>query len=535
MALALASCGGGADSTGAAPAATTRVGVADPSAGNGPPASYTISGSVSGLSGTGLVVQTNGGNALPIRASGSYAFATLPTGSAYAVTVQTAPTNPSQACTIANGTGIVASANISGILISCATSTYTISGNVTGVLGTGLILQTNGGNNVSVFGSGSYVLAALASGSAYAITVLNQPTNPAQTCAVIGGSGTVGASNVGNVSITCATPPYATSSSFATKTLRGFSAPGDTSTQSMSDLAATGANLVRVFLSLDQSGSSYAIDAASLSELNAVIAAGAQQGFKVVICFGPPDNSYFTSSALQASIDTNWQIIAKMYHGNLTVAGYDLINEPISPSPGGVAAWTTLASQWITDIRTIDPEHVIIFEPTPGGIPEAFTGLKPLPFSNIVYSTHMYEPYQFSSQGLMFTTFMSYPTTSSSIGTVDKATVSSILQPIRDFVTAYNLPVYVGEFSAVRWAPDDSSNTYVSDLISLFEAEGYSWTYHCWRGYQGWDAELPESWFYTFPFADAKPQSFGTTWPPPRTSDTDTMNVLRGYFQLNSN
>jgi hypothetical protein len=349
------------------------------------------------------------------------------------------------------------------------------------------------------------------------------------------GNAIAGTSNGLTSSHSVASPAYATSASFAARTLRGFSAPGDTSAKSMSDVAATGANLMRVFLNLEQSGDSYTIDATSLAELAAVIAAGGQEGFKVVICFFPPDNSYFTNAALQDSIDANWQIIAGLYHGNPAVAGYDLINEPVSPSPGGAAAWTALASQWITDIRSIDPDHVIIFEPSPGGIPEAFNGLEPLPFANIVYSAHMYEPYEFTHQGLLFTTAMSYPTASSSIGAVDKATVSSALQPIRDFVTAYSLPVYVGEFSAVRWAPGDSSNAYVSDLISLLEAEGYSWTYNSWRNYQGWDAELPESWFYGMAFVDAKPQGIAAVWPPPRTSDTDTMTVLKGYFQLNAN
>jgi hypothetical protein len=476
------------------------------------------------------------GSAVPVSANKfNQTLGILANRTRYAITVPTQPQNPSQTCTVTNGTGTVSNANINNVAISCTTNSYTISGSVSGLSGTGLVLQTTGGYDVSVSSNGSHTLATLASGSVYTITVLSQPTNPAQTCTVSSGSGTVDATNISNVAVTCVTIPYLTASQFANKTLRGFSDPGDTSTQSMTAMAATGANLARQFLTLDQSGDSYSINETSFDELDAVIAAGAHLGFKVVICFSPPDNSYFTNSALQASIDANWQIVAKKYLSNLTVAGYDLINEPISPDPGGVAAWTTLASQWITDIRSIDPDHVIIFEPTPGGVPDAFTGLKPLPFGNIVYSTHMYEPYQFTHQGLLFSTSMSYPTTNSTIGAVDKATVSSALQPIRDFVTAYGLPVYVGEFSAVRWAPSDSSNAYVADLISLFEAEGYSWTYHAWRNYQGWDAELLESWFYSMPSVDAKPQKLGSVWPLPRTSNTDTMKVLKGYFLLNRN
>src|ERR1700683_946996 len=60
------------------------------------------------------------------------------------------------------------------------------------------------------------------------------------------------------------------SSDFANKALRGFNGPGDISVRSMSDMAATGANLARVFLELKQNGSTYTIDAASVRALEAV-------------------------------------------------------------------------------------------------------------------------------------------------------------------------------------------------------------------------------------------------------------------------
>ena len=52
--------------------------------------------------------------------------------------------------------------------------------------------------------------------------------------------------------------------------------------------------------------------------------------------------------------------------------------------------------------------------------------------------------------------------------------------------------MFVGEFSCVRWAPGGSCPRYLADAISLFEADGWGWAYHCWRCYQGWDAEVPQ-------------------------------------------
>ena len=69
----------------------------------GGPASFTVGGTVSGLSGT-VVLQDNGGDDLTVTASGPFTFATkVATGAAYAVTVKTNPSG--QTCTVASGSG----------------------------------------------------------------------------------------------------------------------------------------------------------------------------------------------------------------------------------------------------------------------------------------------------------------------------------------------------------------------------------------------------------------------------------------------
>ena len=87
------------------------------------------------------------------------------------------------------------------------TTTYTIGGSVTGPSGTGLVLQNNGGNNLTINALGSFTFATpIASGGAYSVTVFTQPTNPAQTCTVTNGSGTVASVNITNVAVNCTTP-----------------------------------------------------------------------------------------------------------------------------------------------------------------------------------------------------------------------------------------------------------------------------------------------------------------------------------------
>ena len=165
-------------------------------------ASYTVGGTVSGLSGT-VVLNDNGGDSLTVTANGSFAFATqLAGGAAYAVTVKTQPSG--QTCTVGSGAGTVGSANITNVAVTCAanpTPTYSVGGTVSGLSGT-VVLNDNGGDNLTVTANGSFAFATqLAGGAAYAVTVKTQPSG--QTCTVGSGAGTVGSANITNVAVTC--------------------------------------------------------------------------------------------------------------------------------------------------------------------------------------------------------------------------------------------------------------------------------------------------------------------------------------------
>src|SRR6185437_3952234 len=165
-------------------------------------ASFTVGGTVSGLSGT-VVLQDNGGDNLSVTANGSFTFATaLPTGAPYNVTVKTNPSG--QTCTVSSGSGTVGSANVTSVAVTCSNvATYTVGGTVSGLSGT-VVLQDNGGDNLSVTANGSFTFAtALPSGAPYNVTVKTNPSG--QTCTVSSGSGTVGSANVTNVAVSCTT------------------------------------------------------------------------------------------------------------------------------------------------------------------------------------------------------------------------------------------------------------------------------------------------------------------------------------------
>ena len=169
---------------------------------------YTVGGAITGLTGT-VTLLNNGLNALTTSTDGKFTFTTaLTDGNAYAVTVQTQPTN--QTCTVNNASGTIHGANVTNVTVTCATNTYTVGGTLSGLDTAHLesvVLQNNGGDDLTRNTNGSFTFpTTVAEGATYQVTVLTQPAT--QTCTVSNGIGTMGGSNVTNVTVTCATNTY---------------------------------------------------------------------------------------------------------------------------------------------------------------------------------------------------------------------------------------------------------------------------------------------------------------------------------------
>ena len=165
---------------------------------------FTIGGSITGFTSGTLVLQLNGGGDVSLSPASNFQLGSVSSGASYSVTIKTNPSGLT--CSVANGTGS-ATANVTNVSITCSSISYTLGGSVSGLTSGTLVLQNNGGNDLTISaGSTSFSFtSSLASGSTYLVTILTQPSG--LTCSVGGGSGSI-SSNVTTVSVVCAITTY---------------------------------------------------------------------------------------------------------------------------------------------------------------------------------------------------------------------------------------------------------------------------------------------------------------------------------------
>jgi hypothetical protein len=168
--------------------------------------SFTVSGTVNGLTGSGLQLSDGAGDTIPVG-SASFSFA-LASGTAYTIGVAANPTSPWETCSVTSGaTGSVTNANVTGVVVDCTVNPYTVAVDVSG-LSNPRFFMSDGTSSVTITGNGTFTFpAVVSSGQTYDVTFTNQPSY--QTCSVTSGnaSGTMqGASIV--VEVACSPPQY---------------------------------------------------------------------------------------------------------------------------------------------------------------------------------------------------------------------------------------------------------------------------------------------------------------------------------------
>jgi endoglucanase len=202
------------------------------------------------------------------------------------------------------------------------------------------------------------------------------------------------------------------------------------------------------------------------------------------------DDRLFTEKACQDRFVEVWRRMAARYKNARPVWAYDIANEPVEEFvEDGCDDWPALAERAAKAIREIDPQRTIIVEPAPWGGPDGLSDFVPIPVSNVVYSVHMYVPGAFTHQGVFKAGGeCRYPGLIDG-KTWDKTQLEAALRPVIEFQKNHGAHIYIGEFSAIRWAPDNSACRYLKDVIEIFEAHGWDWSYHAFREWSGWSVE----------------------------------------------
>jgi hypothetical protein len=149
----LVACGSGGGSS-------TSSTTSSSSSGSGS-STYTVGGTITGLAAGGLVLADGSQTVSPAANASSLTFPTaVASGTSYAVTVSTQPSG--ETCAIANGSGAVASANVTNVQVSCAAN------NMSGTAATGSAIA--GATVTLVDSKGTQVSAQTDSSGRYSLS-----------------------------------------------------------------------------------------------------------------------------------------------------------------------------------------------------------------------------------------------------------------------------------------------------------------------------------------------------------------------------
>jgi hypothetical protein len=268
-----------------------------------------------------------------------------------------------------------------------------------------------------------------------------------------------------------------------------------------------------------------------LDELAVVLDQAQKLGIRVIIDLHYPPGGRLADGTLRMVMEKPlqqyfiliWQEIAVRFKGHPALWAYDIMNEPLQnrPSPPGCSDWFDLQAAAAQAVRQIDPDTAILIAADQWDSPEAFAWMRPVNVPNVIYTVHMYWPYEYTHQGVDGRPWKveadkpAYPGHFNG-RPFDRDALARRLQPVREFQLAYGARIFVGEFSVARWAPGAAS--YLADEISLFEEYGWDWTYHAFRELTAWNLEDSD-------------QPYGTAIPS--KTPTDRFRALQPWFQKN--
>lgn len=312
--------------------------------------------------------------------------------------------------------------------------------------------------------------------------------------------------------------------------------------------------------------------AADLAQLVRALDSASDAGIKVVVVplslpgsrfrqfnGGERDGRLWTESAYLSQAAKFWRDLALHLKDHPAVAAYDLLNEP-HPEwfHGRRDFWDAGSDQWyervrggpgdlnrfyrvIADaIREVDAGTPLIVESGLYATPWALDYLQPLEDERVLYSFHMYEPYQYTTRRINDGRF-SYPGPvpvgdSGEERVFDAAAVDEFFDPVRRWSQRNGIPasrIFAAEFGCDRTARGAAE--YLADLIRVFNREGWHWAFYSFRedSWESMDYELGTgragAAYWAAPEQETLVQRYSRIYDP--RTDNPLWGVFRAEFE----
>ena len=172
----------------------------------------------------------------------------------------------------------------------------------------------------------------------------------------------------------------------------------------------------------------------------------------------------FSDASAQEHTVAIWQRLARHYHNDSTVLGYDLLNEPIPNYPGLErfnASLEPFYKRLTKAIREVDAHHVLIL----GGAQwdNNFSVFGPPFDKNVIYTFHRYH------------------------APAEQATVQKYV----DFRDQYNVPIWLGESG-------ENSDEWIAKFVAVLEKNDIGWAFWPYKKMQATTSVVsfaaPEGW-----------------------------------------
>jgi endoglucanase len=168
-----------------------------------------------------------------------------------------------------------------------------------------------------------------------------------------------------------------------------------------------------------------------------------------------------------------WERLAGIFKEETVIAGYDILNEAVTPNHSAVRR---LYKETTAAIRKIDTNHMVFLEGFPWG--QDMESIGPPWDDNLVYSIHFYMPVEFT---FGFMKGLRYP------GDINgkhwsKKELSAFLQSCYDLKKKWAVPLFVGEFGQNSRCPYCHQEfQWLKDTVDLFTRFGLHWTYWTYK------------------------------------------------------